>query len=88
MTFSPFRIPGKQLSHKEAKQMPMTSCPLAGGPLSAESISNRFKNYLMAIEMLVIDLPDIIEQFENELGDNHPTVNRLNKMLSRIYETL
>jgi len=56
-------------------------------PLTVHSLSVRFKQYLMSIEMLIIDMPDIIA----ELKENNPetiflTINRLEQAMARIAE--
>lgn len=62
-----------------------------GTPLAPQlqpgSLVARFKAYLMMLEMLVLDLPSIIEELEDRLGADELALKRLKIHLDRINET-
>lgn len=66
----PYRTPGAT-----------TDTPI---PLVLDGISNRFKTYLMAVEMLVLELPSVIQELEAELGGETAPIRRLSDALERI----
>ena len=55
--------------------------------LQHDNIAARFKAYLMALEVLALDLPSILDELVDQYGTDVPAVRRLNQHLARIADT-
>lgn len=74
MTSSPYRF---------AEEVPFEAVK---SPLDLDSQGNRFRSYLTALEMLTMELPDIVEQLENEFG-TFVSIDRMKRLMQRVADT-